>query len=178
MPTTSDNYRCIDEDECLSEVAKCPPNSQCDNTDGGYTCTCSPGYEDTSGTGDADTDGQVKCTGTIQLIVARIKITITINRQFYSNDEVLMYQSITPIRVTDINECERQLSDCDDEQRAFCINFKGGYKCECKPGYEGDDGTICTGERQIPHSSIHVNYNKSHTIGKPHECVEQLLVAD
>jgi hypothetical protein len=47
-----------DVDECLSG-SSCGPNSVCVNTNGSYTCACTPGYEQLAGK-DAKVDG---CTG-------------------------------------------------------------------------------------------------------------------
>ena len=33
-----------DIDECTTQDFDCDPNAHCENTEGSYTCTCSPGY--------------------------------------------------------------------------------------------------------------------------------------
>ena len=44
---------------------------------------------------------------------------------------------------SDTNECE------DSEQRcavnATCINVRGSYNCECKPGFQGNGSINCSG---------------------------------
>ena len=34
----------VDIDECAKNTHKCGANSYCNNTNGGYNCTCHPGY--------------------------------------------------------------------------------------------------------------------------------------
>ena len=34
-----------DVDECAEGKDNCDPNATCDNTDGGFTCTCNEGFE-------------------------------------------------------------------------------------------------------------------------------------
>ena len=46
----------IDVDECTKSTPVCDNNAVCNNTHGGYNCTCKPGY-----TGDGH-----NCTGEIQ----------------------------------------------------------------------------------------------------------------
>ena len=45
----------------------------------------------------------------------------------------------------DINECKEDTGLCNGTN-AMCVNQKGGYKCICIPGYQGD-GYNCTGKR-------------------------------
>ncbi|DBA95832.1 TPA: hypothetical protein ACH3X1_001379 [Trebouxia sp. C0004] len=50
----------VDINECLRQTMQCAPNAGCINTEGGYNCTCWPGY-----TG----DGEVSCTPSSQLLM-------------------------------------------------------------------------------------------------------------
>ena len=43
----------------------------------------------------------------------------------------------------DIDECSEVPGACN-VSHTVCVNEKGGYKCLCEPGYEGD-GLNCTG---------------------------------
>lgn len=49
-----------DLDECTDLTSACGENSDCNNTMGGYTCTCHDGYQDTV------TNGR-NCTGETSL---------------------------------------------------------------------------------------------------------------
>ena len=44
--------------------------------------------------------------------------------------------------VIDINECLKEIHDCD--VNAVCNNTQGSYKCTCEDGFQGN-GTKCTG---------------------------------
>ena len=37
-------YTCVDVNECETGLHNCGQNSQCNNADGGFWCTCEPGY--------------------------------------------------------------------------------------------------------------------------------------
>jgi hypothetical protein len=39
--------------------------------------------------------------------------------------------------VSDIDECSKNLDNCDKETQ-ICNNFPGGFNCSCREGYEGD----------------------------------------
>ena len=43
---------CADVDECASDLATCPANTLCVNTEGGYACECAPGYVQPAGATD------------------------------------------------------------------------------------------------------------------------------
>ena len=49
---------------------------------------------------------------------------------------------ISHILVSDVDECLSGEANCDPN--AVCINTQGSYKCDCKPGYQGD-GYTCRG---------------------------------
>lgn len=62
-----------------------------------------------------------------------------------------------------MDECEQGTHDCDDADRAECVNSEGGYHCTCLYPYTGD-GTFCTGQYSLL-------YSKSSTV----ECFEDKL---
>ena len=42
----------------------------------------------------------------------------------------------------DVDECKTQGHDCDPH--AVCVNYAGGYKCQCKEGYKSvNEGRLC-----------------------------------
>ena len=43
--------------------------------------------------------------------------------------------------ISDIDECELQIDNCEQH----CINIQGSFKCECRPGYT-KNGTKCQGK--------------------------------
>ena len=46
--------------------------------------------------------------------------------------------------VTDINECQNNLDDCENS----CYNTIGSFTCDCQPGYTlaNANGSVCIGE--------------------------------
>ncbi len=50
--------------------------------------------------------------------------------------------------VLDINECERNTSNC--HASALCSNTDGGFICVCRLGYVGN-GTYCEGRNLFIH---------------------------
>ncbi|XP_067877048.1 adhesion G protein-coupled receptor E3-like isoform X3 [Heterodontus francisci] len=47
--TNKTQTQCQDVDECLNEVEPCGPNASCNNTAGGFNCTCNGGFVSTTG---------------------------------------------------------------------------------------------------------------------------------
>ena len=49
--------------------------------------------------------------------------------------------------VTDINECQSNLDDCEHT----CYNTIGSFTCGCQPGYTlaSADGSVCIGEHIV-----------------------------
>ena len=52
------------------------------------------------------------------------------------------FRKILKSNFSDIDECARNLSRCDEN--AECTNTDGSYNCSCNNGYEGD-GFNCNG---------------------------------
>lgn len=52
---------------------------------------------------------------------------------------MLYYQDV---HILDINECERDLDDCDEN--ADCMDIDGSFTCVCTSGFSGN-GTQCWG---------------------------------
>ena len=44
---------------------------------------------------------------------------------------------------TDIDECTEGTATCDPKGTATCVNSPGGFSCDCKPRYTGDDCDEC-----------------------------------
>ena len=119
-----------DIDECSADPSPCDSNADCTNTDGSYSCTCTPGY-----TGDGST-----CQGRSISIYKSI-----ILKEMWKIRSVLDYFRVNCCFVTlspDIDECSAEASPCD--LNADCINTDGSYSCTCQPGFTGD-GATCRG---------------------------------
>ena len=53
----------------------------------------------------------------------------------------------------DVDECKTQGHDCDPH--AVCVNYAGGYKCQCKEGYKSvNEGRLCIKKGTVTFSFI------------------------
>ncbi len=127
---------CTDVDECATDNGGCGDDMLCTNdTNGGYACTCKPGYAlDKSGNcadvneckqspspchPDAtckNTDGSYECT---------------CNSGFTGDGNTC----------TDIDECAKDNGGC--ASNATCVNTRGSSTCSCTGGLVGDGKTGC-----------------------------------
>lgn len=89
---------------------ECDVNANCSNTVGSYNCFCLGGFE---GNG-------FNCLG-----------------MFLSVDRKGRCHNVIPAlpMYTDINECDRDLDNCDIN--AECSNTVGSFNCTCNMGYTG-----------------------------------------
>ena len=56
---------------------------------------------------------------------------------------VLLFNSLSLLPITDVNECgSAGTNECDS--KAQCTNIEGSYNCRCLNGYQGD-GKNCSG---------------------------------
>ena len=49
--------------------------------------------------------------------------------------------------ISDINECQRHIDDCDEHMYSSCNNTIGTYECPCDSGYEDDKNGSCVGKK-------------------------------
>ena len=61
----------------------------------------------------------------------------------------------------DVDECNTEADRCDEN--AICYNEPGGYKCTCKPGYQGD-GFNCLSKSSSIDNIVHVITSTSETL--------------
>ena len=120
--TTSENaYSLVDIDECVAELDNCHKNATCNNTLGGFECTCNIGF---------DGDG-LNCTSKL--------VTWSISSLVFPCTVIHLHTFIQP---ADINECELETYPCSSS--ANCTDNDGSFNCICREGFEGD-GFNCTG---------------------------------
>lgn len=144
-------------DEELCSV--CHADAECTVELGVATCTCLPGYQDTSGNGSVcndidecatnndDCDDRAVCANTVG------SYTCTCG-DGYDGDGSMCF---------DIDECTED-GVCD--ANATCRNYDGAYDCECNDGYVGD-GLACADADECADGSheCHVDATCSNTVG-------------
>ncbi|XP_050356996.1 fibulin-2-like isoform X2 [Nymphalis io] len=143
---SSTQKKCIDIDECATGRASCAPEEDCINTDGGYSCVCGLRCRANSATPTytyRETPPPYTPDSTIITVGAQygqrgthyMRPTYTRLQETGSVVTTCPWgYKLTPDRVcVDIDECERNVSECGPQQR--CENFYGGYSCQCPPGH-------------------------------------------
>ncbi|XP_041860857.1 protein disulfide isomerase Creld1 [Melanotaenia boesemani] len=97
--------KCVDIDECGTELARCPSNTYCHNTDGSYECRgCDQACVGCMGSGPARCK---KCARGYRLKGAKC---------------------------LDIDECSERAIACPGLNEA-CINEEGSFHCDCADGF-------------------------------------------
>ncbi|XP_017324320.1 protein disulfide isomerase Creld1 [Ictalurus punctatus] len=97
--------KCVDVDECGTELARCSSNTYCFNTDGSYECRgCDQACVGCMGSGPARCK---KCSRGYRL---------------------------TGAKCLDVNECKEKAIACPGLNEA-CINEEGSFRCECAEGF-------------------------------------------
>lgn len=125
---------CVDLNECENNSTNAcdKSNSVCNNTDGGYICSCKAGYKH-------ETGSQTKCEECFPGTWG-VDCNNTCNCKVGSECKVdtgcveceLGYGPI-PFCNKDIDECEEIKGRCGDN--GSCNNLKGTFKCLCNKGY-------------------------------------------
>ncbi|CAH3187437.1 unnamed protein product, partial [Porites lobata] len=126
-----------DINECTANVHNCDDNAFCNNTEGSYKCTCSPGYD---GNGTSCTDIK-ECTTNVHNCDANAfcnntqgSYNCTCSPGYTGNGTSCIGKSSC------LMHCTANVHNCD--ANAFCNNTQGFYNCTCSPGYTGN-GTSC-----------------------------------
>ncbi|XP_055957125.1 fibrillin-1-like isoform X3 [Patella vulgata] len=128
-----------DKDECVDTLAPdCGLQSSCLNTNGSYICKCNVGYfKSNDGCVECDdTHWGDNCQETCQCVAGHVlscnKTDGTCNCNNQWNGSRCQ---------TDVNECNNQ-TICGS-QNFKCVNFDGGYRCDCQDGYTKDANGNC-----------------------------------
>ncbi|MGF1467988.1 MAG: calcium-binding EGF-like domain-containing protein [Sandaracinaceae bacterium] len=140
-----DGTTCVDIDECATDP--CGPTvagscSQLLAPPGGYACTCAvPAWacEDPSCENTTCVDVDECMDPTLNLCSSDATCT-NVPGDFDCTCDT-GYEG-DGFNCVDIDECERDLDDCDIEARATCTNTEGRWFCECREFYRGS-GTFC-----------------------------------
>nr|XP_034836918.1 fibrillin-1-like isoform X2 [Maniola hyperantus] len=138
--------KCIDIDECATMRANCAATEDCVNTEGGYRCVCSQRCREAATpthTYREPSSPSLSPDSTVITVGAQYGqngpryLRPTYTRLHDSGAIVTTCPwgyKLTPDRIClDIDECERNVSECGPQQR--CENFYGGFSCQCPPGH-------------------------------------------
>ncbi|KAB0406046.1 hypothetical protein E2I00_012157 [Balaenoptera physalus] len=173
---------CDDINECGPPLTvSCGKLADCENTEGGYHCMCSPGYELISGATTFKNESENTCRD-VDECQQKPKIckgrSICINTQGSYTCQCppgLELNLEDPRLCTDVNECTSGRNPCHSS--SHCFNLVGTYQCHCRPGWKpipgaasGPNNTICedtdecsSGQHQCHNSTICVNTVGSYT---------------
>ncbi|CAM5117748.1 unnamed protein product [Natator depressus] len=131
-------------DECQGpSPADCGPHANCTNVPGSYSCSCTDGYEPSSGNARFTHARENTCQvlASVTPVVRSYRCTCSWGFGKSQRDSSKI--------CTDINECHKTPDICGP--RAMCINTNGSYCCECQAGYvpSNRNTTLCQ-ELQVP----------------------------
>ncbi|XP_059744516.1 adhesion G protein-coupled receptor E2 isoform X4 [Bos taurus] len=146
---------CDDINECgPPSPVDCGSSADCQNTEGGYYCTCSPGYEPVSGAMIFRNESENTCRE-VDECQHRPRVckglSICINTEDSYTCQCPPGLEFTPEdqrHCTDVDECSSRQHQCHNS--TVCINTVGSYTCHCRQGWEPKPGfwdkqrnTIC-----------------------------------
>lgn len=127
-----DSKKCVDTNECLqAELNKCPPNSKCINTEGGFHCDCEDGFELSS----ANTcDNIDECT---RIKPCGLNTICSDTEGSYQCRCVEGYARDPENKdnCIDVDECKKPNS-CSHLSHGKCVNTPGNYSCVCSEGFQ------------------------------------------
>ncbi|XP_004416828.1 PREDICTED: EGF-like module-containing mucin-like hormone receptor-like 2-like, partial [Odobenus rosmarus divergens] len=142
--------RCEDINECAPpSLVSCGKFADCQNTEGSYHCTCSPGYEPASGARTFRNESENTCQ-TVDECQLKPRVCkshgICINTQCSYTCQCPPLQKIPPqgdpdplALSSDVNECTAGQNPCHNS--THCLNNIGGYECHCCPGWKPVPGS-------------------------------------
>ena len=128
---------CEDVDECLLDHG-CDQNSTCVNSKGSFSCVCQTGY-----VGDGKTCEEGNCTDDMCSINAECVTPSSFECRCKNGFELKLWESNATEICVDTDECSNLRGIC--HEKAVCLNFPGGYECNCQKGYFGNGQTCFPG---------------------------------
>ncbi|XP_017853685.1 fibulin-1 isoform X2 [Drosophila busckii] len=162
--STTDGSSCIDINECETGEHNCDDKQICHNRNGGYICACPTGHQVTrlsngiNSCVDIDECSQdqppcssnAHCFNTIGSFYCECKSGFQKN---LSNDKNIDETGNTHnAQCFDVDECQTIPGLCQQK----CVNFWGGYRCTCNPGYQlSRDNRTCN---DIDECEVHKDY--------------------
>eukprot|EP00794_Sanderia_malayensis_P007058 gene7058-7850_t len=144
----ADGKSCQDINECLNN----PCMHECENTIGSYRCKCRKGYRISS---------SGKCLDINECAIGVPSCFDCINTDGSSKTCV------------DVDECAVKNGGCEH----LCINHQGSYSCECYPGFQLLNGTICKDINECSPLNV-CQYKCINTIGSFQcECPKDFVIS-
>ncbi|ALC48067.1 CG31999, partial [Drosophila busckii] len=157
-------HECVDINECETGEHNCDDKQICHNRNGGYICACPTGHQVTrlsngiNSCVDIDECSQdqppcssnAHCFNTIGSFYCECKSGFQKN---LSNDKNIDETGNTHnAQCFDVDECQTIPGLCQQK----CVNFWGGYRCTCNPGYQlSRDNRTCN---DIDECEVHKDY--------------------
>uniref|UniRef100_A0A667Z5D2 Fibulin 2 n=1 Tax=Myripristis murdjan TaxID=586833 RepID=A0A667Z5D2_9TELE len=156
-----DASRCIDVDECQSNLHRCGEGQLCHNLPGSYRCDCQTGYQyDTFRRMCVDVNecwrypGRL-CAQTCENTPGSYECSCTAGFRLSSDGK----------NCEDVNEC--LASPCSQE----CANIYGSYQCYCRQGYYlREDGHTCEDIDECSQSIGHLCTYKCVNVPGSYQC--------
>nr|XP_042703595.1 adhesion G protein-coupled receptor E2-like [Chrysemys picta bellii] len=149
--THASENTCQDMDECLELAGvNCGPHTNCTNMAGSYYCTCSDGYEASSGKANFTHTSESTCQDIDECqrnttICEPHGNCINMPGSYMCKCSWGFGKSHkdTSKICTDIDECKKTPDICSPN--ATCVNTPGSYWCECRAGYvpSNRNTTLC-----------------------------------
>ncbi|VTJ88548.1 Hypothetical predicted protein [Marmota monax] len=148
---------CDDINECVPPMkVSCGKLADCQNVEGSYYCTCSPGYELRSGGTNFTNESENTCQDVDECKqnprICKGRSTCTNTQGSYTCQCLPGFElnPEDPKLCTDIHECASGQNPC--HKSTHCVNQVGGYQCRCRPGWKPVPGspnspnsTVCEG---------------------------------
>ncbi|KAL3851660.1 hypothetical protein ACJMK2_015389, partial [Sinanodonta woodiana] len=131
---------CEDIDECATMSDMCNEGTSiCENIQGGYRCTCKPGYQHAP-------NNTIECIDIDECIAATHNCTspaFCVNGVGSYGCGCITGYTLTSngLGCEDFNECNNTATNTCDKEDAVCTNLAPLFQCDCKAGYTGDGYT-------------------------------------
>ena len=136
----ADNVTCMDHDECQDSARAC--SQVCNNTEGGFSCSCYSGFHL-----DSDQRTCIPCP--------EMKFGPNCNHDCYCHGHGERCDSITGCICQPGwtgSGCENDIDECDGPpvcpEGQVCTNNKGSFTCRCQQGYVLNTNGTCIGKLQ------------------------------
>ena len=153
-----DGFNCLNINECLTETAVCPPNSDCIDTIASYECVCSEGYAgdvncvnvDECKTGDHNCDENAICIDSDGGFMCSCK---------RGYEDAVKPPVEMGTECVEANECIAGTAVCP--ANSFCQNTDASYECNCHDGFYFGDAQCY---------DINECYERTHNCATDAEC--------